>query len=755
MQTLRLLFQQGAGSRLPLMHTLCLKKEGTFLTHRTLHESGHKSSCRASMLPTKSQTTCGTTHKQSRPTGSFRSTASRFRAILFLLLLTLPALAQEVEPTVELGEVEVKADRIIKKTDGMLLYPSEQQKTSSRSGYSLLQQLTLPNIRVDEVGHTISAIDQRGSVQIRINGIIVDKAEMLSLDPKSIRTIHFIDNPGVRYGDGIAYVIEITTRRADNGYTLGTSFTQALTTLQGDYTVYGKWNTGKSELSLNYSIGYQNYSDLRTEETAHYHLNDGSVYTIQRNDLASRNQSLNNQLKLTYNLADSTRYVFQASLSGDFSHVPNNFNQKQIVDGKQTYTALEQQQSRSGSPVLDLYYFQQFTPRQSLTLNAVGTYIGTRSSDSYDEGSPYRYDVDGRTYSLLSEAIYENRLKPFTLSAGLNYSQKYTNNEYTGDVLAATPIHNNRVYLFSEIKGLWGNLRYSAGIGGSYLHYRQQAHSYDNWSFCPKAALSYNFTHALQLSYNFQMSERTSRVAMISDASIRNNRMEWTVGSPDLKPNREMYHLLRLTYTNNRLQTSLEGFYKQCLRPNMAVYERTADDRFIYTQRNQKEIDVLNAMAYASYWLMPEKLSVTAYGGLFRCFNFGQDYTHCYTSYFVTGAVNAYLGNLSLHAYADNGSRFLEGETKGYSGGDITLKAAYSYKDWQFALIWQEPFQHKYKLFESEILNRNLQKHTALYSGDACNLVNLTVTWRLTRGRKFRDVERSIQLKDKDTGIIR
>lgn len=700
MKTLRLLFQQGAGNRLPL-------------------------------------------------------TVSRFRTILFLFLLPLPALAQEVEPTVELGEVEIKADRIIKKTDGMLLYPSEQQKTSSRSGYSLLQQLTLPNIRVDEVGHTISAIDQRGSVQIRINGIIADKAEMLSLDPKSIRTIHFIDNPGVRYGNSIAYVIEITTRRADNGYTLGTSFTQALTTRQGDYTVYGKWNTGKSELSLNYSIGYQNYSDLRTEETAHYHLNDGSVYTIRRKDLTSRNQSLNNQLKLTYNLADSTRYVFQASLSGDFSHVPDNFNQKQIVDGEQTYTALEQQQSRNGSPVLDLYYFQQFTPRQSLTLNAVGTYIGTRSSDSYDEGSPYRYDVDGRTYSLLSEAIYENRLKPFTLSAGLNYSQKYTNNEYTGDVSAVTPIHHNRVYLFSEIKGLWGNLRYSAGIGGSYLHYRQQAHSYDYWSFCPKAALSYNFTHALQLSYNFQMSERTSRVAMISDASIRNNRMEWTVGSPDLKPNREMYHLLRLTYTDNRLQASLEGFYKQCPHPNMAVYERTADDRFIYTQRNQKEIDALNAMAYASYWLVPEKLSVTTYGGLFRCFNFGQDYTHCYTSYFVTGALNAYLGNLSLHAYADNGSRFLEGETKGYSGGDITLKAAYNYKDWQFALIWQQPFQHKYKLFESEVLNRNLQKRTALYSGDSCNLVNLTVTWRLTRGRKFRDVNRSIQLKDKDTEIIR
>ena len=124
---------------------------------------------------------------------------------------------------------------------------------------------------------------------------------MLSLDPKSIRKIDFIDNPGVRYGDGITYVIDITTRRADNGYTLGTSLTQALTTRDGDYTVYGKWNTGKSELSLNYSFGYRDFKGIRTEETAHYHLNDGSIYTIQRNDLASRNRSLSNQMKLTYN----------------------------------------------------------------------------------------------------------------------------------------------------------------------------------------------------------------------------------------------------------------------------------------------------------------------------------------------------------------------------------------------------------------------------------------------------------------------
>ena len=79
----------------------------------------------------------------------------------------------------------------------------------------------MPNIRIDEVSHSVTAIDNKGSVQLRINGIIVDQAEMLALDPKTISKIDFIDQPGVRYGDEIAYVINITTRRNESGYTVG------------------------------------------------------------------------------------------------------------------------------------------------------------------------------------------------------------------------------------------------------------------------------------------------------------------------------------------------------------------------------------------------------------------------------------------------------------------------------------------------------------------------------------------------------
>ena len=143
-------------------------------------------------------------HRQTSQNGTLDK---RIRTVLILSMFigyTATATAQETEQTIELKEVEVKAARVVHKTDGLLLYPTDEQKTSSASGYSVLQQLTLPNIRIDEVSHSVTAIDNKGSVQLRINGIIVDQAEMLALDPKTISKIDFIDQPGVRYGDEIA-----------------------------------------------------------------------------------------------------------------------------------------------------------------------------------------------------------------------------------------------------------------------------------------------------------------------------------------------------------------------------------------------------------------------------------------------------------------------------------------------------------------------------------------------------------------------
>ncbi len=679
------------------------------------------------------------------------------RFITFSLLLSTAAItfAQNVDKSITLDEVTVRASKVVNKPDGMVIYPTDSQRQASTNGYSFLEKLTLPNLRIDNINHTISAIDNRGGVQLRINGIIVDKPEMTALDPKDILRIDFIDKPGVRYGESLAYVINIITRRNDSGYSIGTDITSAITTIQGDGMVYGKWNKGKSEWSVSYDINGGKSKGSNILQNANYTLTDGSIYTIERNDVETLRKYISHNAKLTYNWADSTATVFQTSLSGALNKTPDNYSIKEIIDGNHSYKATSRDGSKDLSPVLDIYFFRQLTPKQSIIANAVGTFISTKTNSFYDEGTPYIYNVDGKSASLLSEMIYENRLKPFTLSAGLNYRYKHTRNDYTGDATARTRMNDNKLYAFGEIKGSIKQFQYSLGTDVSYIHYTQNEHTYNFWTYRPKLTLTYNPSNELQMSYTFQMQERTSRIAMTSDAAIRTNSMEWTVGNPDLKPSRDMEHRLLVSYNTNRLQSFIEGYYKQCRRPNMAHYERTDDNRFIYTQINQKEIDVLDITAYAGYWLLPEKLQVAANGGMYRCFNFGYDYTHCYTSWFYVGSITAYLGKFYLRGYLDNGTRFLEGESKGYNGAYSALQASYNLKNWQFSLTWANPLCSNYKSFENELLNRNLYKHSIGYYKDSGNCISLNIVWRLNRGRNHQSAEKRINLKDTDNGIIK
>ena len=679
----------------------------------------------------------------------------RLATISIILTSAFCAYAQNVDKTVTLDEVTVKAAKVVNKPDGMLVYPTDAQKQASNNGYSILEKLTLANIRIDNINHTITAIDNRGSVQLRVNGIVVGKQEMLALNPKDIAKIDFINNPGVRYDESIGYVIDIVTRRSESDYTIGTDVTSALTTLQGDGSVYGKWNRGKSEWSLSYDVsGYKNKGE-KSKQLSQYTLTDGSIYTIERNDVESLSKAIAHDTKLTYNWSDSTATVFQTSLSGAFNNTPDNYNIKDITDGSRQYQATSREHNKSLSPVLDIYFFRQLTPRQSITANAVGTYISTQTGSYYDEGTPYQYDVDGKTASLLTEVIYENRLKPFTLSTGLNYSYKHTKNAYLGDASALTKTNNNRLYAFAEIKGMLQPFSYTLGAGASYIHYTQNGHKYNFWTFHPKASLTYQISNSMQLSYTFGMQDKVSRIAMTSDAMVRTNSMEWTAGNPDLKPSHDIEHRLHVSYNTSRLQTFVEGYYKQCLKPNMAHYERTDDNQFIYTQINQKEIDVLDVYAYASYWLLPEKLQIAANGVIYRCFNFGYDYTHCYTSWFYASSITAYLGNFTLQGYVDNGNRFLEGESKGYNGAYSVLKASYTWRDLQFSLSWANPFNKNYKSYENELLNRNIYKHTVGYSKANSNLISLNISWRLSRGSKHRSAEKRINLRDTDNGIIK
>ena len=661
--------------------------------------------------------------------------------------------------SITLSAVEVKAARVVNRVDGKRYYPSNTQMVHSHSGFSLLSKLTLPNILVNEMGHTVTARDNRGEVQIRINGVKANMNDVEALDVASIVSVDFIDTPGVRYSKDIAYVIDIRTRRQAGG-TVGVDLTNALTVKRGRNDIFASYNKGKSQWNVFYEQGYGHYSGSSYREEANYLLSDGTQHSITRYYPNNTSWHYSNTVQLKYNLADSASYVFQTTLSANFNNAPRTTNEVTVTEqraGQETeqYTATSSEKQHDITPSLDLYFHHAIGSHQSLTADVLGTLIRTKSHHYYDEGAPYAYQVDGKTYSLIGEAIYENQLKPFNLSAGVHFNWKYTNNQYLGDAESQNHIHTSDIYGFVQIKGRLSRLSYMAGFGLSNQHYRQADYTYNYLLARPKATLSWAFTDALQLRYDFQLSQHVSRMAMTSDTRIRQNSMEWTVGNPSLKPTSRYEQTLTLSFAKPRISTDFTLNYRINRRCNLAKYTRTDDNQFLYTQANQPHCNMLYFNNYTRYDLIADHLTLSVQAGIYRFFNKGDDYNHLYTAYNYGATLQAYWGRWQVMLMADNGWHFMEGENIGHNAPTLQGSVGYTVGDFSFTLMAQNLFLSNPKTNSAELVNQLVHKNVCMRSKADGNLVLLSVAWHFSHGKQYRNVQRKIKNRETDGGILK
>ena len=662
----------------------------------------------------------------------------------------LTAMAQE-EKSTTLSTITVKAARTVQKEDGLWLYPSKPQLESSTNGYSLLAKLALPRIRVDEAMNSITALTNLGSVQVRINDVVATKEDLMAMDMQGVQRVEFIDNPGVRYGEGIAYVINFKVRKPDSGYVVGTELANALTTVMGDESLYARINHRRSEFGINYALDYHRFHGREYDERATYLLESGEAITMHRRLTDSRSNNLGNNTQLTYSLSDSS-YVFQAKLTYNFALRPQQSESTMELNGL-PYD--ERSSSRGKTPSLDLYAHRDFPRHQSLTANVVGTYIKSTSHNERNEGYAYAYNTDGSTRTLWAESIYENRLRPFTLSTGIQFSQRYSHNVYEGDAEAVNDMHVSGTYLFSQLKGKLGKLNYVVGVGGSYRYYSQGSIHQHFWLGRPKLTLSYPITDRLRVRYGFEISQHVSQIALISDVSIKQNQLETLVGNPLLHPNRVTHHDLHLTFTTPRLTTDLQAYARFNAHCNLEQYTRE-DGHFYQTQSNSdNQCNLFYVQSYNQWEAIPDHLTVTLYGGLYRFYNRGADYTHTYNSFNGGASVQAYLGKWTLTGYADNGWHFMEGEHRGHQAPAWVFTVAYRPNSTlALSLFAQYLFAQHPLTNETELMNRYIHKEVTTRQRDYGNMITLKLSLRLNRGRNYRDIERTMNHSDTETGIL-
>lgn len=674
-------------------------------------------------------------------------------SIIFLLSLGIvfPSIAQEDNGKESVAIV--RGQRIVQKNGEQWFYPTNKEKDASSDAYMLLKFLNLPGIRVIPQNRSISAADNRGSVDIRINNVPSTMNDMLALDIKAVVRIEYSDTPGLKYGENVGYAINIVTKRAVSGYSGGTNLTHALTTRKFWDNVYGRINVGKSEWGADVSANYNDERGVHSSSTTNYLFNDGSIHSINRESMGIRHRTTTQMSRLLYTLSDSS-YVLQTSLSYVSDLRPNHYKENSIIRGISTEGTHYESNKRSRQPTLNLYYSKDFRRHQSITANTSISHIGTNSEYLQDEGGPYTYQINGNVWSLQTEINYENRLKPFVFSAGINYTQNYTNNEYIGDAFGISNQRHSSQRIYSQIAGKIWKMQYTTGLDCNFRYYHQGLSKQQNISFRPRISLLYPFTDKLRLNYVFQYNEYTSQIAQINNITLRTNAYEMIKGNPDLKPTHRTENTLRLTYYAPIFYASFEAFVRLNNKCNMTSVTRTDDNVFITSQYNQRHINMFALRQNARYDVIRDKLSITGSISLINYDNKGFEYHHNNTVFVGDIMVDAHLGRWTLSATVSSGYRWLEGENNAHEGFNIQLMASYNKGPFYLGFHCQNPFRAHPEIFYMKNLNNYVSGHSCYSNSDQGNYFGLSLTWRFSHGRKYREVNQKIQAEKVAAGIL-
>ena len=661
--------------------------------------------------------------------------------------------------SVQLDEVVVRGARVVNRTDGKLIFPSEEMTKSATSGYNLLKMLPLPNVKVDDINESITAANSLiGAVQVRINDVEASTADIQSLQPREVEKVEFIDRPGVRYGEGVGIVINIITRKVTSGYVIGASGTLVPKADMVKGNAFTKINSGKNELSLNYSGYYRHSNGINTVEQADYLMEDNTYNKVERNtnDIINRNTMHDIQAKYSMINADGT--AFLTTLSTSIDNNPRDFKKTDVAysDGRNT-TEIIDNSEKTISPLLDLYFKTNIGKNQSLIANATGAYTHIDYAYMFtSDKTSFGYNTLGKKWSLNSEAIYENHMKPFTLSAGLRYAQKYIDNDYSGDAVFVSQIHSSNIYAFSQIQGSLWKISYMVGFGLSREYYRQGETTYDRVWLRPKLNLSMPISKSLRLNYTLTSSPASSKLQNMSGMSIITNEMEYSVGNPDLIMERRDDHTLTLSYQSPRLYTQLMSFYRHNAHPAMQHVRRTEDGHFAKTFLEGIRIDMLMLQSYTNCDIIPQHLNAYLSAEMLNIWNDGQDYSHRLTSFNFNVGLTAWLGNWTIMAAMDNGFHFMENEYESRNIFSDYVSISYKLKNLTASLFCQNLFKSNGKIEEVENHNHLAHKLLVVRNRDTSNAIGIKLTWTLSKGRKFKGIERDTDsLKDKETGVAK
>lgn len=669
---------------------------------------------------------------------------------------TIQVSVKDTLENVELGEVVVNGKNVTRKADRFIILPTEKMKKASRSAWDVLNLIKMPGTTIDRKNLVIKSVDG-GSVLLKINDIDATAQECMTLMPADIKRIEYIDNPGSRYSDSnVTYIVNILTKRNNTGGQAGVYESAALTTMSLYTNAYAKVNNGPSQFGLRYNNKYRDYANSYTDT----YLSDGKDIDIFRKGENAKYGYLEQNMTASYNFSKE-KLALDCRLDYYIYNNSKQDNPQSIFqDDELIGNSITSPYFRSHSPNLDLFAMYKFSDTRSLLFNTVGKYQWSKYKYRYeenwmDESSRYAYNVDGKRFSLITEMMYEQRLSSKTLwTIGARYKYSDTRNTYFEDISEITKSHDHDLYAHTQLAGKIWDIDYTAGIGVTWIDYRESQAKFHKVLFRPSARIRYSPFEDVNLLYNFSMQPITPSLSTLTGITKQLNRYEVESGNASLRPYKNFKHRFLLSWSPSRWYFQV-SYNLETSRSLYASSMYASEEAIVYQRLpfNRKNIQKLEF--YASYDIIKDMLSVEGYVSDDHYKYKSPDNNFHLHDIAYEGKIVFYWKHFSANASFSHTPKILEGMRVFTQESYGSIECSYKWKRFLFALGVWNPFKKQVKSSGFEYKNDNLYKKEAFFIKDNANQISIDIAYDIEWGKSYKATKKRLQNSDSVDGIFK
>lgn len=661
---------------------------------------------------------------------------------------------------IALEEVTITANPVINQPDRKIILPSARQLKTSTNGLSLLQRLQLSRIQVDPIRQTITSSNQ-GDVQLRINGAKVEIQEILALQPEDVIRIEYHDEPGLRYGDNAAAVIDYIVRRHQTGGYVGFDTSTSVNTLLGNNNATAKINHKNSEWGINYHEGYRSFKNYWRENSETFHFSDKPSFTRLEDGVPDKMKMRWDYLTMNYSYQEAEKWFVSVALRGSFRY--NKLNTQSTlypIDNPDNSVAMKDHTaSDSKSPSIDIYLQRNLKNNQAIILNTVGTYIHTYDDRTYEEKKHSILATDiysairGKKYSFIGEGIYEKKFTNSKLSAGIRHQQSLTENKYAGTSSAETRMQEAHTSTYIEYSSKIKRFNYSVGVQDSRSWFNQEGEGYQKYSVLPRIRLTYNFSDQAFIRYQGQISRSTPALSDLSNVEQLIDSLQIRRGNPTLKMSTVYNNTLNVDFRKGLFSSSLYLLYQYQHKPNMEETFREGE-LFVRTTANQRSWQKLNPEVEIKVGPIKDILSLSISTGINYFDSRGHNYHHTYTNWYYCASATAAYKKWSAYFEIRNHRNDFYGETLSYGENYHLLSVSYRYKQLNVGVMSLNPFGSNYRI-GSENFSPLAPSKNWMYIKESSRVFALTLSWNFSFGRKYESAERRLHNEDNNAGTLK